>query len=348
MPDPRFRAVRWTPPRPSRPVPRRSDPRTLPPLRLVPLPGAGPEHVAFDAAGNIITGLDDGRIVCQSPDATDAAAARVLADTGGRPLGIEGCGDDAFVVCDADRGLLLLKTAGEPSIEVLCDKVDGQPLTLCSNAAIARDGTVYFTQSSRRFDLRHYKGDLLEHSGTGRVLRYRGGGSGVGGIGSGGEVEVLLDGLHFANGIVLSPDESSLVVAETGAYRLTRLWIGGDDAGTSEALIDELPGFPDNLTTTAEGVIWVAMVSPRDALLDWLHPRSPRLRSLVSSVPERLLPGPKDLAWVMAVDQGGGVLHDLRGWRAGYRAVTAVRRQGGKLYLGSLAADAVAVLDLAG
>jgi len=345
MPDPRFRAVRWTPPRASRPVPRRADPRTLPPLRMIPLPGAGPEHVAFDAAGNVIAGLDDGRVVCQSPDATDAAAARVLADTGGRPLGIERYGEDAFVVCDADRGLLLLETAaGEPSIEVLCDKVDGEPLTLCSNAAIAADGSVYFTQSSRRFDLAHYKGDLLEHSGTGRVLRYRG--PAGGGI-AGGEAEVLLDGLHFANGVVLSPDESSLVVAETGAYRLTRLWIAGDKAGTSEPLIDGLPGFPDNLTTTAEGVIWVAMVSPRDALLDWLHPRSPRLRSLVWSVPDRLLPGPKDLAWVMAVDQSGGVLHDLRGWRTGYRAVTAVRHEGGKLYLGSLTADAVAVLDLA-
>jgi sugar lactone lactonase YvrE len=161
-------------------------------------------------------------------------------------------------------------------------------------------------------------------------------------------VEVLLDGLHFANGVVLSPDENSLVVAETGAYRLTRLSLTGDDAGTSEVLIDDLPGFPDNLTTTPDGVIWVAMVSPRDALLDWLHPRSPRLRSLVWSVPERLLPGPKDLAWVLAVDQDGDILHDLHGWRAGYRAVTAVRQEGGKLYLGSLTADAVAVLDLPG
>ena len=345
MPDTRFRAVRWNPPRPSRPVPRRSDPRTLPPLRMIPLPGAGPEHVAFDAAGNIIAGLDDGRIVCQPPDATDAAAARVLADTGGRPLGIERYGDDAFVVCDADRGLLLLRTAGEPGIEVLCDKVDGRPLTLCSNAAIARDGSIYFTQSSRRFDLGHYKGDLLEHTGTGRVLRYRGAAGAGGGIG-GGEAEVLLDGLHFANGVVLSPDESSLVVAETGAYRLTRLWLTGNDAGASEPLIEELPGFPDNLTTTAEGMIWVAMVSPRDALLDWLHPRSPRLRSLVWSVPDRLLPGPKDLAWVLAVGQDGAVRHDLRGWKTGYRAVTAVRQEGGKLYLGSLTADAVAVLDL--
>lgn len=335
MADTRFRAVRWIPPKPSRPVPKRSDPRTLPPLRMIPLPGAGPEHVALDGAGNIVTGLEDGRIVCQRPDATDPGAARVLADTGGRPLGIERYGEDAFVVCDAERGLLLLRTAGGPSVEVLCDKVGGEPLTLCSNAAAARDGSVYFTQSSRRFDLAHYKADLLEHTGTGRVLRYRGGAA-----------EVLLDGLQFANGIVLSPDESSVVVAETGAYRLTRLWIAGDEAGRSEALIDELPGFPDNLTTTADGTIWVAMVSPRDALLDWLHPRSPRLRAVVSSIPERLLPGPKDLAWVLAVDQDGGVVHDLRGSRAGYRAVTAARQAGGTLYLGSLTAGAVAALDL--
>ena len=36
-----------------------------------------------------------------------------------------------------------------------------------------------------------------------------------------------MDGLQFANGVVLSPDESYLLVAETGAYRITRLWLGG-------------------------------------------------------------------------------------------------------------------------
>lgn len=335
MADTPFRAARWTPPPPSRPVPRRSDPSTLPPLRRIPLPGEGPEHLALSASGDIVAGLADGRIISVPSDATDAGQARLVADTGGRPLGMVRHGDDAFVVCDAKRGLLRVETSPQARVEVLCDTVGGERLTLCSNVAIAQDGTIYFTQSSRRFPLERYKADLLEHTATGRVMRYRDG-----------AVDVLLDELNFANGVVVTPDQQSLIVAETGAYRLVRLWVAGPIAGTSETFVGELPGFPDNLTITGDGLVWAGMASPRDPLLDWLLPRPPWLRSAMAAAPPSLLPGPKDLAWALGVDQSGEIVHDLRGWRAGYRMVTAALQHGDRLYLGSLTERAVAVLDL--
>jgi hypothetical protein len=79
----------------------------------------------------------------------------------------------------------------------------------------------------------HYKGDLLEHSSTGRVMRY-----------SDGIVDVVADGLDFANGVVLAPDESTLDVAETGAYRITRIELTGAESGQTATLIGALPGFP--------------------------------------------------------------------------------------------------------
>jgi sugar lactone lactonase YvrE len=282
-----------------------------------------------------VAGLADGRIVSLPPDATDAGQARVLADTGGRPLGMERHGDDAFVVCDAKRGLLRVEISPQPSVGVLCETVDGDRLTLCSNVTVTQDGTIYFTQSSRRFPLERYKADLLEHSASGRVMRHRDGAA-----------DVLLDGLHFANGVVVAPDQQSLIVAETGGYRLVRLWLAGPRAGTSETFVGDLPGFPDNLTITGDGLIWVGMASPRDPLLDWLLPRPPWLRSAMAAAPPSLLPGPKDLAWALAVDQNGEIVHDLRGWGAGYRMVTAALQDGDRLYLGSLTESAVAVLDL--
>jgi hypothetical protein len=56
----------------------------------------------------------------------------------------------------------------------------------------------------------------------------------------------MLTGLHFANGVALAADESFVAVAETGAYRLTRLWLSSPDPGRSDMLVDNLPGFPDN------------------------------------------------------------------------------------------------------
>jgi hypothetical protein len=41
--------------------------------------------------------------------------------------------------------------------------------------------------------------------------------------------------------------------------------------------------FPDNLTAGPGGLIWIAMASPRDAMLDFLLPRAPWLRALIWS-----------------------------------------------------------------
>jgi sugar lactone lactonase YvrE len=214
--------------------------------------------------------------------------------------------------------------------------VDGRPLVFASCPAIARDGTIYFTQSSQRHDLDHYATDVLEHSGTGRILRHRDG-----------RTEVIAEGLQFANGIVLTADESVLIVSETSAYRLGRHELDGSGRiGGTSTLIDALPGFPDNLTSGRDGLIWIGMVRPRDRLLDALLPRPARLRAFVSALPEPLLPGPKNIAWALAVNQAGTVVHDLRGWHVGFREVTAARHVGNRLYLGSLDQSAIAALEL--
>jgi sugar lactone lactonase YvrE len=309
----------------------RSGPRPLPPLRRLEVDGAAPEDVVVDDAGRVVTGVDDGRVLRVGPD----GGVEVVADTGGRPLGIELLGDGRLLVCDARRGLLAVDPATS-AVEVLVDRVAGEPMRFCNNAAVAADGTVYFSDSSRRFGIDHWRADLLEHSGTGRLLRRD----------PGGGVEVLLDGLQFANGVALAADESFVTVAETGAYRLTRLWLAGERAGRTDLLADNLPGFPDNLSTGTGGLIWVALGSPRNPLLDRLHRRHPALRRAVWALPERLQPKPVRTLWVLAVDAGGAVVHDLQGPGDDYTMVTGVREHGGRLYLGSLAERAVAVLDL--
>jgi sugar lactone lactonase YvrE len=309
----------------------RSGPLPLPPLRRLEVDGAAPEDVVVDEAGRVVTGVDDGRLLRVGPD----GRVEVVADTGGRPLGIELLGDGRLLVCDARRGLLAVDPAAS-AVEVLVDRVAGEPMRFCNNAAVAADGTVYFTDSSRRFGIDHWRADLLEHSGTGRLLRRD----------PGGAVEVLLDGLQFANGVALAADESFVAVAETGAYRLTRLWLRGERAGRTDLLADNLPGFPDNLSTGPGGLLWVALGSPRNPLLDRLHRRHPALRRAVWALPERLQPKPVRTLWVLAVDAGGAVVHDLQGPGDDYTMVTGVREHGGRLYLGSLAERAVAVLDL--
>lgn len=332
MGRPRLQPVVWNPPVPPPRARARQGNQPLPPMRVIPIPGTGPEDVAVDADGWIVTGVEDGRIWRLSPD---GLRINQLADTGGRPLGIEIFPDGDLLVCDAYKGLLRVDRASG-GLTTLVSQLAGEPLGVCNNAAIAADGTIYFSDSSQRFGLEHYRADLLEHSGTGRLLRRN----------PDGKVEVLRRGLQFANGVALAHDESFVMYAETGSYRLSRLWLTGERAGSSETVVDNLPGFPDNISTGADGLFWVALPAPRNPALDRLHRLPPAFRKVAWALPERLQPQPGRTVWVLSVDGDGNVVHDLQGDGERFHEVTGVREHDGRLYLGSLQMQAIAVLEL--
>ncbi len=291
--------------------------------------GVGPEDVVVDDRGNVFTGLEDGRIV-RVP--LSGGPAETIANTGGRPLGIEFDHNGGLVICDAYKGLLGLSDQGE--LRTLVDTFEGEQLVFTNNAAVAADGTIYFTDSSRRHPIARYKLEILEHSGTGRLFAYR----------PGGQTELLLDGLQFANGVALDPAEEYLLVVETGTYSIKRLWLSGARAGEHETFVDNLPGFPDNLSCY-EGTFWVALPSLRDRLLDNMLPR-PWLRNIVARLPEAFHPRVKRHGFAVGLDTTGRVVHNLQDAGGGVAVVTGVRQHGDKLYLGSLTDTSIAVYDL--
>jgi sugar lactone lactonase YvrE len=322
MRRPKIDPVVWRPP--SAP---RATPADLPPLTVVPVNGVGPEDVVVDD-GHVFTGVGDGRILRLTPDGQHLDT---IADTGGRPLGVELYPDGRLLVCDSKRGLLLVsRETGD--VEVLV--AQGPDLRLCNNAAVAADGTVYFTDSTSRFDLDHWKADLMEHRGTGRLLRRS----------PSGDVDVLLSGLHFANGVALAPDESYVVVAGTGSYRLDKVDL---PSGRHSTLDESLPAFPDNIALGTDGLVWVAMASPRLAVLDLAHRLHPALRKASWALPEALQPKEKRVVWVRAIDGAtGATVHDFCAVRPDYHMVTGVREVDGVVYMGSLVERAVAYFTL--
>lgn len=321
MSKPSIRPVKWEPPKSSEKLPAKN----LPELNVLPVPGHGPEDVLFleDA---ILTGLDDGRIVKVS---LDGWQIEVVADTGGRPLGLENHPDGRVVVCDAEKGLLAVDVASG-TVETLV--AAGQhSLRLCNNATVAADGTIYFSDSSQRFDLTHWTADLLEHSGTGRLLRRA----------PDGAVDVLADGLQFANGVALT--DEFVVFAQTAQYALNRVWL---DSGRVEPWITNMAAFPDNLCTDDEGLVWVAMVSARKPALDGLPARVPALRKAIWTLPEALHPKPDTFIWVRAYDTAGRVVKEYFGEHEQFFMVTGVRVGGGRVAMGSLETTAIAWFSL--
>lgn len=320
--------VRWQPP-PSRPLP---PPNVLGPLQIIALPGNAPEDVVVDANGTLWTGLDDGRIIKLDP----AAAPQVVAHTGGRPLGLEIDHTGRLLICDSHRGLLRLDpTSGV--VETLVTEIAGRPLTFCSNVVETSDGTIYFTESTSRFHYEFYKGAVLEARGNGSLFRRT----------PDGTVTTLACGLYFANGIALTADESALIVAETTACRVMKYPLRNGDIGEPEALIEHLPGYPDNISRAPDGRIWIALVGDRNPLGEWLSPRAPVLRRLLWRAPVRWLPNPAPQVWAVAIDPNSGdVLDQLRTTDPNFALATGVVEHAGKLWLGCIGAPALACLNL--
>lgn len=322
--------VAWAAPKATARARERHGSTPFPPARLLPLPATG-EDVVVDGEGRLLCGLAGGRIVRVQPETGEV---QTIGNTGGRPLGLEVAPDGRVLVCDSHRGLLALDPV-TGSIDTLVREVYGVPLCFCSNAVAQSDGTIWFTESTSRFGFEHYLGDFIEHRGAGRLFRRDPDGS----------VEVVLTGLQFANGVALSADETVLILAETGGYSLSRVATGGPAAGRREVIADNLPGLPDNLSRSPEGHFWVAMVTPRNHLLDRLSGR-PRLRRLIWRIPSALQPKPVHTVWAMAFDTEGRVLHDLEGQRDDFFLTTGVVEHAGKLYLASLEVAGLLVLDL--
>jgi sugar lactone lactonase YvrE len=300
-------------------------------IRVVPVNGNGPEDVVVDAKGRVLTGLDDGRIIRLS---RDGDRIDTVADTGGRPLGLELYGEDELLVCDADRGLLVVNVA-DGEVRVLAASACGTTLLVCNNAAVAADGTVYFSDSSTRFPVARWREDLIEQTGTGRLLRRT----------PDGAIDELASGLQFANGVALAPDESFVTVAESGSCRVRRVWLAGERAGTSDIFLDGLSGFPDNTSTGSDGLIWVTQASPKVAALDVVRKLPAPARALVRRAPFWMQPSPARTVGVLGVDTDGRIVHELHGEIDGFHMLTGVREHDGTLYFGSLVERAIAVTE---
>lgn len=305
-------------------------------IEIIPVPATGTEDVVVATHGRhegaVFTGTEDGSIwrIAHGGRRIDLVAV-----TSGRPLGIEHDADGRLVVCDAHRGLLRVNP-DTGDVEVLADRVDDVPMLVCNNAAVADDGTIWFSDSSTVHPLSEWRKDFGRDTRTGRLLRRD----------PDGGIEVVLDGLAFANGVALAVDESFVTVAESGGRTLVRHWLTGDRSGTTDLMVEDLPGYPDNTARGSDGLIWVTIASPVNPVVSLLH-RSPSwVRRAATSVPERLQPQPQPGVHVQAFADNGSLVHDLRLPHVDFTMVTGVREHDGVVWLGSLHEAAVATTRL--
>jgi sugar lactone lactonase YvrE len=315
--------IAWDPP----PVPALegdyAENRVLQALELYDTPESrGPEDVAVDGEGRIYVGVEEGMVLRYEADGSSPV---VFADTGGRPLGLDFDIDGNLVVADAAKGLLSIDPSGK--VSVLCTEADGQPFGFADDVDVDSANVAWFSDASTRWDHHHVMNDALESRASGRLVKHVIGEEGC---------ETVLGDLFFANGIAVSPDGTFVLVNETMRYRTKRVFVRGPRAGVVETFIENLPGFPDGISTGSDGVFWLALYAPRNDLLDAAGPK-PWLRKVIHRVPSALQPKPRRHPFVLGLDADGNVVRNLQDADgAAFSKTTSAEEAGDWLYVGSL------------
>ena len=257
----------------------------------------GPEAIAIDNEGFIYSGMEDGQIIRFSPD---GLIHEVIARTGGRPVGLKFDSEGNLLVCDAYKGLLSLGMNG--NISVLTTEHDGKPYKLTDDLDFSINGIVYFSDASYKYSLDNYWPNDYPHP-NGRLLAYDPLTKAT---------SLILDSLYFANGVVISPDQSFVLINETWKNRVCRFWLSGPQQGQSDFFINNLPGEPDNITFNGKEIFWLAIYNSS----------------------------------ILGLDLLGNIKYILEYPVNSYPNLTSVIQHNNKLYLGSLTGNAIGCIQL--
>ena len=115
----------------------------------------------------------------------------------------------------------------------------------------------------------------------------------------------------------------------------------------AQVLLDNLPGYPDNLTRAPSGRIWVGMTKPRSDVLDF-GLTQPWTRKLIVRLPRALWPVPQAYGHIFAFEDSGRIVDDLQDPKGGYPETTSATEVNGRLFVQSLNATSLAWLPYRG
>lgn len=317
----------------------------------------GPEFIAHHQ-GVLYTGLANGDVLSMGLDGQHQS---LVANTGGRPLGLAVAADGSLLVADAMRGLLRITGRGaQARMDTLLTEVNHpvphDPVRYADAVELSPDGRIWVTDASRRFGAKATGStfeasvlDILEHSCTGRVLALDA---------QAAHPQVVLAGLCFPNGMAFTADGRTMFLSETGTFRILKVDLdklakvrAADPAGVPRVqeamsqgavsvLLDNLPGYPDNLTRGEQGRIWVGLTKPRSPILDF-SAGHPTVRALTLRLPRAWWPVPKAYGHILAFNEAGQVVADLQDPSGAYPETTSATEVGGKLFVQSLHAHSI-------
>jgi len=293
----------------------------------------GPEDPILDSKGRLYSGTRHGDIVRFS--GPDFSEFEVFVHVGGHPLGMAFDKDENLISCIAGMGLY--KIAPDRQITKLTDQtnrswfsiIDDSRMRLADDLDVAPDGRIFFSEATIRFDLSEWIVDALEARGNGRIICYDP---------RNGSTHTAIPNLKFPNGICMARDKVSFFYCETWGCNVSRYWFDGPKAGRIQVVIDNLPGYPDNINRASDGGYWLALVGLRTPVFDMaLRNPSARKRMVERVAPDEWLFPNMNYGCVAKFDEAGRITDCL--WDRGgvnHPMITSMREHEGWLYLGGV------------
>lgn len=222
---------------------------------------------------------------------------------GGVPLGLALGPDGEVLVADALQGLVKVTDEG---VEVLASEVDGSKITFADGVAVDRDGLIYLSDVSFKYNVSAHWFEFWEGKPNGRLIVYDPKAK---------SSRLLLDNIYSPTGLTLTKDEDALIFTENVVARITKYYVKGDKKGTMEIMNENLPGHPDNIHYNYdEGVYYVGIVGQRSALFDLIW-KTPFLKKLVMVLPEAVrlsLDAAARTARLLIIDDSGRALRQYQ------------------------------------
>ncbi len=306
-------------------------------LRNVSAIGLGeieaPEDVILDRHDNLYAGSRHGDIVRFFPPNYDRW--EVYAHIGGQPLGMAFDRQDNLYVCIGGMGLY--RITPDRKVEKATDETnrswrsvnDDSRLRLADDLDIADDGRIFFSEATVRYEMDEWPVESVEARGNGRIICYDPNTN---------TTHTAVSGLKFPNGICIASDGQSILFAETFGCTVKRYWFDGPKKGKVEMVMDNLPGYPDNINLASDGTYWLAMVGMRCPALDlaWRMPGFRRRMAKRLPVDEWLFAN-INTGCVIKFNEKGEVLESM--WDLGgqnHPMITSMREHRGHLYLGGI------------
>jgi strictosidine synthase len=171
---------------------------------------------------------------------------------------------------------------------VVLAEAGGRKLQWTNDVADGPDGLLYLTTSSRRRTLDQFFFEVLEHRGSGQLIRFDP---------KSGSVKVLADTLEMTNGLAVAAD-GKLLVSQSAIYAVTVI---DPESGAPGASAGNLPGFTGNVRMSDRAhIAWVTLLSPRSGLIDGLA-QTPWVRRLLAWAPSGVRPQPQPINCVIAL-----------------------------------------------